>query len=173
MLAAETGFIAMTHSHRDHHALRNPHYITSGQRQSRPTSVDGFAYRAQSLLADEQMAELVSALYLTLLNRDPEQAHALRQELPSPSRLNPRCLVESPRDEQISLSNGRTKADLTTQQLALLRHIDSGAQNNLIAERMRISPNTVKWHLKRLYRRLGVHNRCTALRRARSLGLIR
>lgn len=61
---------------------------------------------------------------------------------------------------------------LTRSQRAVLRHVAAGASNSQIARRMGISQNTVKWHLKRLFRRLGVTNRCAAVTAARARGVL-
>ena len=49
--------------------------------------------------------------------------------------------------------------------------IASGATNREIAERLFLSPHTVKEHASSLYRKLGVKNRAEAARRAERLGL--
>ena len=49
--------------------------------------------------------------------------------------------------------------------------IASGATNREIAERLYLSPHTVKEHASSLYRKLGVKNRAEAARRAERLGL--
>lgn len=52
---------------------------------------------------------------------------------------------------------------------ALARHTSPAR----IAEELFVSPNTVKTQLRSAYKKLGVHSRPEALRRAESLGLLR
>ncbi len=47
----------------------------------------------------------------------------------------------------------------------------AGATNREIAERLHLSPHTVKEHTSTLYRKLGVRNRAEAVQRAERLGL--
>lgn len=61
---------------------------------------------------------------------------------------------------------------LTERELAVLQLLPSMQSNLEIAEEMFVSVNTVKVHLKTLYRKLDVPNRRTAVRRSRTLGLI-
>ena len=49
--------------------------------------------------------------------------------------------------------------------------IATGATNAEIAQRLFLSPHTVKEHTSSLYRKLGVRNRAEAVRRAERLGL--
>jgi LuxR family maltose regulon positive regulatory protein len=67
----------------------------------------------------------------------------------------------------ILVGSAMTRGDL--QLLALLPSRDSNAQ---IAERLGISVNTVKTRLKRLYAKLGAHDRDEAVARARAAGLM-
>ena len=53
----------------------------------------------------------------------------------------------------------------------VLELIGEGATNKEIAERLFLSPHTVKDHTTALYRKLGVRNRAEAARRAEQLGL--
>ncbi|MDT0636337.1 helix-turn-helix transcriptional regulator [Spectribacter hydrogenooxidans] len=64
------------------------------------------------------------------------------------------------------------KIALTRTQRAVLRHVASGAANTEIARRMDVSVNTVKWHLKQVFQRLEVSNRCAAVFAARLCGLL-
>jgi two-component system nitrate/nitrite response regulator NarP len=52
---------------------------------------------------------------------------------------------------------------LTERELQLLAELAEGASNAGIARRMGISANTVKFHLKNLYDKLGVDNRVQAI----------
>jgi DNA-binding NarL/FixJ family response regulator len=62
---------------------------------------------------------------------------------------------------------------LSDREREVLALIASGATNREIAERLYLSPHTVKEHASALYRKLGVKNRTEAARRAERLGLTR
>ncbi len=55
----------------------------------------------------------------------------------------------------------------------MLELIGAGATNREIAERLFLSPHTIKDHTTALYRKLGVRNRAEATRKAEQLGLTR
>ena len=61
---------------------------------------------------------------------------------------------------------------LSKRQKQLLIMLDEGLSNREIAERLGISEHTVKVHLWRLFRRLGVKSRTQALHHARNHGLL-
>ncbi len=61
---------------------------------------------------------------------------------------------------------------LTDRELTMLRFLPTMRSNSEIAQELCVSPNTVKAHLKTLYRKLAVGNRRDAVRRARELGLL-
>lgn len=63
-------------------------------------------------------------------------------------------------------------AALAPRQIAVLRLIANGATNKDIAETLVISENTVKTHLKQVFRALGVNKRTACVRKAQMLGLI-
>jgi DNA-binding NarL/FixJ family response regulator len=60
---------------------------------------------------------------------------------------------------------------LSEREREVLSLIATGATNREIAERLYLSPHTVKEHASALYRKLGVKNRAEAARRAERLGL--
>jgi DNA-binding NarL/FixJ family response regulator len=62
---------------------------------------------------------------------------------------------------------------LSDREREVLALIASGATNREIAERLYLSPHTVKEHASALYRKLGVKNRAEAARSAERLGLTR
>ena len=66
----------------------------------------------------------------------------------------------------------RLSEPLTERELTVLHLLPSMQSNDEIAEEMFVSVNTVKVHLKTLYRKLDVPNRRSAVRRSRALGLI-
>jgi LuxR family maltose regulon positive regulatory protein len=61
---------------------------------------------------------------------------------------------------------------LTERELEILRLIAAGRSNPEIAESLYLSLNTVKWHAKNLYGKLGVSNRVAAAARAQELGVL-
>ena len=62
--------------------------------------------------------------------------------------------------------------DLTDRELDVLRYLPTMLNNADIAARMYVSVNTVKAHLRALYRKLGVTQRREAVARAREMGLL-
>ncbi len=61
---------------------------------------------------------------------------------------------------------------LSDRELSVLRYLPSRLSNREIGAELYVSLNTVKSHVKAIYRKLGVESRDDAVRRARQLGLI-
>jgi len=61
---------------------------------------------------------------------------------------------------------------LTDRELGILRLLAGTASQRQLAEALFVSPNTLKTHLRAIYRKLGVGSRAEAVVRARDLGLI-
>jgi LuxR family transcriptional regulator, maltose regulon positive regulatory protein len=61
---------------------------------------------------------------------------------------------------------------LTARELEVLQLLAAGEPNRAIAERLVVTPETVKKHLSHLFDKLGVANRTQAVTRARELGLL-
>jgi LuxR family maltose regulon positive regulatory protein len=61
---------------------------------------------------------------------------------------------------------------LTERELAILRYLPTVMSNREIARQLYVSVNTVKTHLKQVYRKLGVASRRDAIDRARELHLL-
>ncbi len=70
--------------------------------------------------------------------------------------------------------NLRAQASLgiTEREYEVLRLLAAGRSNKEIAARLKLSPNTVKTHIARLYEKLEAARRTEAILRARELGLI-
>jgi LuxR family maltose regulon positive regulatory protein len=60
---------------------------------------------------------------------------------------------------------------LTERELEVLQRLGSLSTNDEIAADLFLSPNTVKTHLKSMFRKLDVTRRSDAFRRGRELGL--
>lgn len=60
---------------------------------------------------------------------------------------------------------------LSPRELLVLAEVEKGSTVGAIAAALYVSPNTVKTHLRRLYRKLGVSTRADAVRVATALGL--
>ena len=63
-------------------------------------------------------------------------------------------------------------AGLTERELAILRSLARGMSNAAIAKQLWVAPQTVKFHLTNIYRKLGVANRTEAARYAYQQGLV-
>ena len=61
---------------------------------------------------------------------------------------------------------------LSAREAEILRLLSRGLSNRELAERLFITEGTVKWHLHRIFLRLGVRNRVAAVATARELGLL-
>lgn len=61
---------------------------------------------------------------------------------------------------------------ISARELAVLRALAEGLSNREIADRLHVSPNTVKTHVARLFEKLGASRRTDAVARARELGII-
>jgi len=60
--------------------------------------------------------------------------------------------------EKISSEN-----NLTNRESEVLNLLSNGSTNNMIAQRLFISPNTVKTHVRNIYEKLNVKNRTEAV----------
>lgn len=61
---------------------------------------------------------------------------------------------------------------LTPRELELLRLVAEGLPNKAIAQRLSVSENTVKYHMKNILQKLGVRNRAEAIAHALRAGLL-
>jgi DNA-binding CsgD family transcriptional regulator len=70
--------------------------------------------------------------------------------------------------------NPRARASLgiSPREMDVLNELAAGHSNKEIAARLKVSPNTVKTHVGRLYEKLGAKRRTDAINKARELGLM-
>jgi DNA-binding NarL/FixJ family response regulator len=68
--------------------------------------------------------------------------------------------------------NGHARERPSPRESEVLALIAAGATNADIADRLHLSPHTVKEYVSGLYRKLGARNRAEAVRRGQDLGLI-
>lgn len=61
---------------------------------------------------------------------------------------------------------------LTNQQMKVLKLMHKGLSNKEIAEELEVSLSTVKTHINHLYRKLGVRNRMSAIKKAQEMNLL-
>jgi DNA-binding NarL/FixJ family response regulator len=83
-----------------------------------------------------------------------------------------RAMRELGRIVQSARDSLRTPTLLTTREVEILQLLAEGMTHQVVARRLRISPRTVETHVRKTYRKLGVHNRVQAIREAVSLGVV-
>jgi LuxR family maltose regulon positive regulatory protein len=102
------------------------------------------------------------------LRRDPELARSYQRLLvPGPRRHQVPAPRNPPDQPAIVLVE-----PLTEREREVLRHVSEMLNTAEVASEMYISVNTVKTHLKSIYRKLAATHRREAVRRARQLELI-
>ena len=104
-----------------------------------------------------------------VLRRDPELAHAYQDLLDPPQMTASRVTAPSPDPDRTAPIIVEPLSDREREVLRLLSAMLSTAE---IGAEMYISVNTVKTHLRSIYRKLSAARRGEAVRRARELNLI-
>jgi DNA-binding CsgD family transcriptional regulator len=61
---------------------------------------------------------------------------------------------------------------ISPRELTVLHEIAAGRSNKEIAQRLNVSPNTVKTHVGQLFEKLGARRRTDAIAKARELGIV-
>ncbi|MGM9485458.1 response regulator transcription factor [Roseateles sp. NT4] len=62
---------------------------------------------------------------------------------------------------------------ISPRELEVLEQLAAGLSNKEIADKLHVSPHTVKTHVARLFEKLGARRRTEAILKARELGLLR
>ncbi|MBV9684910.1 MAG: AAA family ATPase [Solirubrobacterales bacterium] len=104
------------------------------------------------------------------------EARELLSRCPEPGTLAPRLVEQSESSLRlvVDLSGGRPVVtdELTAREHAVLELLPSGLSSREIGDELGISRDTVKTHTKRVYQKLGVSSRRSAVARGRELGLL-
>lgn len=74
--------------------------------------------------------------------------------------------------QKIEQNGSNLPIPLTTRELEVVRHLSTGKPISAIAETLHVSMNTMKTHLRNIYRKLDVDGRTTAVDKAKELFLI-
>lgn len=69
-------------------------------------------------------------------------------------------------------TQAQASLDISGRELEVLQLLAAGLSNKEIAQRLDVSPNTIKTHVGRLFEKLAVRRRTAAIQRARELGII-
>ncbi|GAB3706396.1 LuxR C-terminal-related transcriptional regulator [Mariniluteicoccus flavus] len=87
--------------------------------------------------------------------------------------LASRLGMDDPRARQnLGTVERRARVQFTEAEMHLLRNLRAAESIGELAERLFVSPNTVKTHLRRIYKKLSVSSRADAIERARVLRLL-
>lgn len=80
--------------------------------------------------------------------------------------------IETARSSELGSTGFQPLEPLTSRELQMLSLVARGSSNKVIARDLFISENTVKFHLKNIYSKLGVSTRTQAIRAAMNMGVI-
>ena len=84
-------------------------------------------------------------------------ARLMRRTAPAPFDGNPQAQAE---------------LGISPRELTVLQALAAGQSNKEIARQLKVSPNTIKTHVARLFEKLDARRRTDAINRARELGLL-
>ena len=95
-------------------------------------------------------------------------------ELPDSGIVRPLCeeVERELRTARDRAAGGELLEAPTAAELAVLRLLASDLSAREIGEQLFLSPNTIRSHIRTIYRKLGVHSRPDAVARATALGLL-
>lgn len=105
-----------------------------------------------------------SDLISSLLALDHEEMAVSRKMLG-------RIALEFSHTNDQTISSEKILSKLSPREMDVLRELQTGASNNEIAQRLFLSENTVKHHIRNIFDKLGVENRREAILAANRAGL--
>ena len=92
----------------------------------------------------------------------------VQQLIQAGGRLPP-PIIES---RNIDVQMGRPLENLTKREKQILDLLSSGSSNRELGDQLFISEQTIKWHLHKIYSKLGAKNRTGAMAQAKRFALI-
>lgn len=104
----------------------------------------------------------------TFLDKGPPLAALLRRLTPSAADGYDSTYIA----RLLAAFGDQRPAALSEREFEILKHIAAGMSNREIADRLIVTVETVKWHVKNIYRKLNVTTRTQALARAKRLELL-
>jgi DNA-binding NarL/FixJ family response regulator len=131
----------------------------------------------------EQIRERLPDVRILMLTAygDPESVRAAERAgadgyvLKSVAAVDLLEVLDGLRSDEFLLAGFPLQGDdvrLTRRELAVLRAVADGLSNRAIGRELWITEQTVKFHLKNVFRKLGVSDRAQAVERARERGLL-
>jgi two-component system LytT family response regulator len=125
------------------------------------TAYDDYAVQAFDISALDYLMKPVTAQRMSkTLDK------IIQRNRSTAARPSLEVIPKTPKEEQ------PLKEILTEQETKVLRLIAEGLSNKEIVPHLNITGETVKFHIKNVYRKLGVDNRVRALQRARELRIL-
>ncbi|UYM03548.1 LuxR C-terminal-related transcriptional regulator [Solicola gregarius] len=132
---------------------------------------DGHAGLAGTAIADAAVDAEVEGLLAPFLET-PRAQNILRTMAPSrPLRRMKHLLDSAPSDDGRLLANAALIEPLTPRELTILAYLPSRLSNDEIADALFVSVNTLRTHLRSIYRKLGASGRDAAVASAAMVGL--
>jgi ATP/maltotriose-dependent transcriptional regulator MalT len=131
------------------------------------------SYIALPLAARGRLVGVLELFHRARLEPDPEWldfAATLAEQ--AATAIDAARLRQQVRDTGAAAGARTEQAALTRPEESTLRLVAGGCSNSEIAGRLFVSANTVKFHLRRIYRKLGVRSRAEAVMVANRRGLV-
>jgi LuxR family maltose regulon positive regulatory protein len=101
-----------------------------------------------------------------------DQADAILERLPEPGAVPDLAAAVRERLSAPARRPVDFGQELSEREVTVLRLLKAGLSQREIAEQLYISHNTVKTHLRTIYRKLGAHSRASALECAKEFGML-
>lgn len=117
----------------------------------------------------QRFAALLPSLMRTMADNDVSSpSHYYLQRIYQAANRR----IPAQNNEPALVSDQVSRGLLSERELEILRRVDAGLSDAEIASELVVELSTVKWHLRNIYQKLGVHRRTQALAVGRSLELL-